>query len=113
MGLSVSIIVCAKISSTGESITSPPNFLGRQKDIDWFYKHGASLVYPDYWEEFTNTVPENKLDNIPKYYAECLQGPNELARMAAAKTGLFGKPDAAVYSHTYMLLISIATHISH
>jgi len=60
-------------------------FLGRQKDTDWFYKQGASLVYPDYWQEFISCVPENMLDNIPQYYADCLQGTNELARMSAAK----------------------------
>ncbi|MFA6301713.1 MAG: prolyl aminopeptidase [Legionella sp.] len=60
-------------------------FLGRKKDIDWFYKHGANLVYPDYWQEFISIVPENMHENIPQYYAECVQGPNELARMSAAK----------------------------
>lgn len=60
-------------------------FLGRQQDVDWFYKRGASLVYPDYWEEFISAVPENMLDDIPQYYADCLQGTNELAGMSAAK----------------------------
>ncbi|HAT8233429.1 TPA: prolyl aminopeptidase, partial [Legionella pneumophila] len=79
-------------------------FLGRQKDIDWFYKHGASLVYPDYWEEFTNTVPENKLDNIPQYYAECLQGSNELARMAAAKNwALWQARCSSLQPHLYVI----------
>ena len=61
-------------------------FLGRKKDIDWFYQSGASLVYPDYWQEFINLVPPNEQNNIAQYYAQCLQGNNELARMAAAKS---------------------------
>lgn len=61
-------------------------FLGRKKDTDWFYKQGASLVYPDYWDEFISFVPAHKRDNAPQYYAECLQGTNELARMSAAKS---------------------------
>ncbi|MFC3909886.1 prolyl aminopeptidase [Legionella dresdenensis] len=61
-------------------------FLGRQKDIAWFYQNGASLVYPDYWQEFASIVPANRQNHIPQYYAECLQGQNELARMAAAKS---------------------------
>lgn len=60
-------------------------YLGRQKDIHWFYQSGANLIYPDYWQEFTRIVPEGKQDNIPQYYADCLQSDNELARMAAAK----------------------------
>lgn len=60
-------------------------YLARQSDIDWFFKRGASLVYPDYWQEFTQMVPPESLSTIPAYYNECLQGNNELARMGAAK----------------------------
>ena len=60
-------------------------YLGRKKDIDWFYKQGASLIYPDYWHEFTSHIPTDEHDTIPAYYSHCLQGTNELARMAAAK----------------------------
>lgn len=60
-------------------------FLGRQKDSDWFFKQGASLVYPDYWQEFISIVPNDMLDSIPQYYANCLQGSNDLLRMSAAK----------------------------
>lgn len=58
-------------------------FLGRQQDIDWFYKRGTSHIYPDYWLEFTATVPEES--DIPQQYSIILQGENELARMSAAK----------------------------
>ena len=60
-------------------------YLGRKQDIDWFYKRGASLIYPDYWQEFISNIPADKLMDIPAYYSQCLQGSNELARMAAAK----------------------------
>ncbi|KTD20200.1 proline iminopeptidase [Legionella lansingensis] len=60
-------------------------FLGRQKDIDWFYKSGANLIFPDYWQDFISIVPSDEQKQITKYYADCLQGNNELARMAAAK----------------------------
>lgn len=60
-------------------------FLGRKNDVAWFYQRGASLIYPDYWQEFTSIVPEEMRSDIPRYYARCLQGDNELARMAAAK----------------------------
>lgn len=60
-------------------------YLGRQQDIDWFYQRGASLIYPDYWQEFINGISTEELKNIPAYYSNCLQGTNELARMGAAK----------------------------
>ena len=61
-------------------------YLGRTQDIDWFYKSGASQIYPDYWQEFISGIPLEELDTIPTYYSKCLQGTNELARMAAAKS---------------------------
>lgn len=60
-------------------------YLGRQQDIDWFYKRGACQIYPDYWHDFINGIPANELDDVPKYYSQILRGSNELARMAAAK----------------------------
>lgn len=79
-------------------------FLGRQKDIDWFYKHGASLVYPDYWEEFISIVPEESMNNIPQFYADCLQGSNELARMSAAKNwALWQARCSSLQPHLYVI----------
>lgn len=79
-------------------------FLGRRQDCDWFYKHGANLVYPDYWQEFINSVPENMLNEIPKYYANCLQGSNELARMSAAKSwALWEARCSSLQPHLYVI----------
>ncbi|WP_298623370.1 prolyl aminopeptidase [uncultured Legionella sp.] len=79
-------------------------FLGRQKDIDWFYKQGASLVYPDYWQEFTSQVPEDMLGNIPQYYANCLQGSNDLMRMSAAKNwALWQARCSSLQPHLYVI----------
>ena len=61
-------------------------YLGRKQDIEWFYNRGACQIYPDYWQEFINPIPANEIDNIPLFYSKCLQGANELARMAAAKS---------------------------
>lgn len=78
--------------------------LGRKKDSQWFYKHGASLVYPDYWSEFTQNVPKDKLDTIPEYYASCLQGSNELARMGAAKNwALWQARCSSLQPHLYVI----------
>ncbi|MFI4919347.1 MAG: prolyl aminopeptidase [Legionellales bacterium] len=79
-------------------------FLGRKQDIDWFYKQGASLVYPDYWHEFISIVPESQLQNIPQYYSDCLQGSNELARMSAAKNwALWQARCSSLQPHLYVI----------
>lgn len=60
-------------------------FLCRPKDLYWFYQLGASHVFPDYWEEYIQPIPQcERVDMIGAYY-ERLTGNNELAKMAAAK----------------------------
>jgi len=61
-------------------------FLGRKQDIDWLYQDGASRFYPDHWEDFTGPVAIENRDNLVKAYYDLLNGPNELARMGAAKS---------------------------
>ena len=66
-------------------------FLGRQQDIDWFSEEGASLFFPDHWEDFVSplldkakTEGSEKPSNCEAYY-ELMMQDNELARMSGAK----------------------------
>ena len=60
-------------------------FLCRDEDIHWFYQQGASQVFPDYWEQYLQVIPEaERGDMLAAYYAR-LTGENEIERMAAAK----------------------------
>jgi proline iminopeptidase len=60
-------------------------FLCRPQEIRWFYEEGARHIFPDYWEEFIAPIPEDQRHNLIQNYYELLTGPNEVARMAAAK----------------------------
>jgi proline iminopeptidase len=60
-------------------------FLGRKKDVDWFYQEGASQFFPDHWEDFVAPIPEEERANFPGAYYHMMTGANELARMGAAK----------------------------
>lgn len=60
-------------------------FLCRDVDIQWFYQSGASLVFPDYWEDFIHHIPAAERDNLLAAYYQRLTGDNELAKMACAK----------------------------
>lgn len=59
-------------------------FLARKQDIDWFYQEGANLVFPDYWDEFTHPI-RTQQDTLKAYHNK-LNGDDELARMATAKS---------------------------
>ncbi len=81
-------------------------FLGRPRDISWFYQEGASRIYPDYWQKFLEPIPENQHDDLLKAYHELLTGDNEIAKSRAAKAwstweGMTAnlKPNGSVLDH--------------
>ena len=60
-------------------------FLLRKKEIDWFYKEGASKLFPDYWESYLEPLTsEEQKDPLPAYY-RILSGPASEKRVKAAK----------------------------
>ncbi len=60
-------------------------FLCRKQDIDWFYKEGASRVFPEFWQAFVESIPEAERGDLVTAYYNRLTGDNELVRMSAAK----------------------------
>ncbi|MEE4660226.1 MAG: prolyl aminopeptidase [Halieaceae bacterium] len=60
-------------------------FLARRRDIAGFYQAGADRLFPDYWQDYLEPIPQARRDNMIAAYYEVLTGDNELARMAAAK----------------------------
>ena len=60
-------------------------FLCRDEDIQWFYQQGASHVFPDYWSQYLQVIPEAERGDMLSAYYTRLTGENEIERMAAAK----------------------------
>jgi proline iminopeptidase len=61
-------------------------FLCRPKELEWFYgEGGASKIFPDYWQDFSDCVLPRDGENRIQAYHRVLHGENELARMSAAK----------------------------
>lgn len=60
-------------------------FLGRQQDIDWLYRDGTRKIFPDYWQDFIQPIPEHERKDLLQAYYQKLTGQDELARMSAAK----------------------------
>lgn len=59
-------------------------FLARQKDLDWFGKQGASMVFPDYWQDFIETIPEPERDDLISAYHARVHGADRKIRESAA-----------------------------
>ena len=60
-------------------------FMIRKKEIDWFYKDGASNIYPDEWEKYLKPIPENEQNDLVSAYYRKLTSENESIRLEAAK----------------------------
>ncbi|WP_144780189.1 prolyl aminopeptidase [Marinobacter maritimus] len=60
-------------------------FLCRPRDIAWFYQDGASRVFPDYWQEFEEQIPESERGDMVSAYYRRLTSTNELEQIQAAK----------------------------
>jgi len=44
-------------------------FLGRKKEIDWFYQHGAHAIFADEWEKYIDPIsPQERGDMVKAYY---------------------------------------------
>jgi proline iminopeptidase len=59
-------------------------FMIRKKEIDWFYQHGASEIFPDVWEQYRDAIPEPERRDFLSAYYRRLTHEDETIRLAAA-----------------------------
>lgn len=60
-------------------------FTLRQREIDWYYREGASRIYPDKWERFLAPLPEAERDDPVSAYRTLLTSDDPAIRTAAAR----------------------------
>jgi proline iminopeptidase len=60
-------------------------FLCRDEDINWFYQDGAGRIFPEYWQQYTQVIPERERGDMVAAFYRRLTGDNDFERMAAAK----------------------------
>jgi proline iminopeptidase len=59
-------------------------FLLREKEIRWFYQHGASVIFPDAWEHFLAPIPpEERHDLLHAYHRRLTSEDREVMLEAA------------------------------
>ncbi|WP_462329916.1 prolyl aminopeptidase [Thiohalocapsa halophila] len=59
-------------------------FLCRPWEIQWFYQHGASLLFPDYWQDFLAPIPEAERSDLVHAYHRRLTSDDEATMRRAA-----------------------------
>lgn len=60
-------------------------FTGERALIDWYYKFGASEIYPDKWERFLAPIPLTERSDLVAAYHPILNGDDPAAQLDAAK----------------------------
>lgn len=60
-------------------------FMLRKKEIDWFYQHGASEIYPDRWQHYLEPIPPGERNDLLQAYYRRLTSDDATVRMEAAK----------------------------
>ncbi|HEY0411943.1 MAG TPA: prolyl aminopeptidase [Allosphingosinicella sp.] len=61
-------------------------FLFGQSEVDWLYRPGgASLVYPDKWEDFAGPIPAGEGEDLVEAYRRRLHDPDPAVQLEAAK----------------------------
>ncbi|MBV1909565.1 MAG: prolyl aminopeptidase [Kangiellaceae bacterium] len=83
-------------------------FLGRKQDIDWLYSDGTRRIFPDYWQEFVQPIPENEQCDIVSAFHKRLTGQNELAKMGAAKAWSYWEAVVATLEPNHSLVDSFS-----
>lgn len=59
-------------------------FLGRPKELHWFYQHGAHFLFPDEWEKFIDPIPQAERGHMLHAYYKQLTSNDKATRMRAA-----------------------------
>lgn len=83
-------------------------FLCRQKDIDWFYQHGCSRLFPEAWEKFLQPIAEEERGDMVKAYFKRLTSDDESIRLSAAKAWSVWEASTACFKPSKSLQQSFA-----
>jgi len=60
-------------------------FLLRRAELHWFYQHGASMVFPELWQEFLAPIPHAERHDLLGAYHRRLTGSNTEEQVTAAR----------------------------
>ena len=60
-------------------------FLCRQKELQWFYQHGASEIFPDAFAPYRDHIPQDEQHDLISAYYKRLTSDDEAIRLEAAR----------------------------
>mgnify|MGYP000909746487 CR=1 FL=1 len=60
-------------------------FTLRREEVQWYYQHGASQIFPEKWERFVAQIPEGERHDFVAAYRKRLTSDDRQVRIQAAK----------------------------
>jgi proline iminopeptidase len=60
-------------------------FMLRRGELEWFYQHGASELFPDAWESYLAAIPPAEHGDLMSAYHRRLTHPDREVQLAAAR----------------------------
>lgn len=60
-------------------------FMGRKKELDWSYRSGANLFFPQSWKRFSEFIPESERGDLISAYSRRMIGNDAALQLAAAR----------------------------
>jgi proline iminopeptidase len=60
-------------------------FLVRREEFHWFYQEGTSWIFPDFWREYIEHIPEAERGDLMRAYYARLTSPDLAVQQAAAR----------------------------
>jgi len=60
-------------------------FLGSKEETNWFYQKGASIIFPDAWEDYVAQIDPAERDDMVSAYYRKLTSESQAERLRAAK----------------------------
>ena len=83
-GSTLALIYAQNHPSRAQSLILRGIFMCRKSELQWFYQHGASHVFPDAFEPYSHHIPlEERHDLITAYYQRLTHEDVEIRRAAA------------------------------
>lgn len=84
-GSTISLYYSQKFPDVVKSLVLRGIFLLRKSELDFFYQEGTSWIFPDYFEELSNGLPEDQRNDILGNYYKGLTGNDEVLKKKLAK----------------------------
>lgn len=84
-GSTLALLYAEQHSDRTSAIVLRGVFLMMQSELNWFYGHGTSAIFPEAYERFIEIIPENERGDIIKAYCERLMGDDPEVQLEAAQ----------------------------